>query len=172
MRRRITIGLLLAFCLLIVACSAKNDIAPVEHEPPADVSQVAPIMPQSPSPPPQNIIPHVAPPEPAGDDEQPFCYSNYIGIWRGYAIATFYTLVITDVIEKEMTFLFVHPLHLCAMGGGQSFASPVYTMPIIDNQITLSENRTLTFYENYIILRISSSDGNHEWQWNLRRISN
>jgi len=149
---------------MLTACSGNNDTALVESEPQTDILQVVP------NPPSQAALP--ANPTEETENSQPLDYSNFVGVWRGYAIATFYTLVITDVIEEEMTFLFVHPLHLCAMGDGQSFASPVYTMPIIDNQITLSGNRTLTFYENYIILRISSSDGNHEWQWNLRRISN
>jgi hypothetical protein len=166
MRKMIVIGLIFAICLMLAACSANHDITPIEPEPQTDILQAVS------NPPSPSQVASPATPVEETENAQPLDYWNFVGIWRGYAMATFYTLVITDVIEEKMTFLFVHPLHLCAMGGGQSFASPVYTMPIIDNQITLSENRTLTFYENYIILRISSSDGNHEWQWNLRRISN
>ena len=182
MRKIATIGFILVFCLLIAACSTNNDIAPVEHEPPADVSQVAPIMPQSPSPPPQDIIP-VALPEPVEDGEQPFCYSNYIGIWRGYAIAVFETLVITDVIEDEMKFLFVRVFDAA---GFPDTASSVYTMPILDNQITLAEEgtdhlgeqftsyRILTFYDDHIVLlrrSVYSEERIFENEWRLTRFS-
>ena len=150
MRKIATIGFILVFCLLIVACSTDNDIAP---------------------------------PEPVQDDEQQFCYSNYIGIWRGYAIASWETLVITDVIEDEMKFLFVNVFDVA---GFPDTASPVYTMPIIDNQIKLVEERTdhlgeqftsyriLTFYDDHIVLlrrRVYSEERVLENEWRLTRLS-
>ena len=111
-------------------------------------------------------------------------YSKYIGIWRGYAIAIFVTLVITDVRDDEMTFLF---LHMMNADGSPDFTSPIYTMPIIDNQITLVEERTwdcgmqvtitkiLTFHDDHIsLLRFSGDEGleerEHVYEWLLRRL--
>ena len=105
------------------------------------------------------------------ENVQSFDCSSFVGIWRGYSMATFQTFVITDVIDNEMTLYGVYLQFLCAMGESPSWASPPTTLPIIGNQITLSENSTLTFYESHIIHQISSSDSEHEWQWVLRPIS-
>lgn len=51
MKKFIYVGLLLALCIFIAACSTGNENAPVEPEPPAVASQVTPIpLPQSPPP--------------------------------------------------------------------------------------------------------------------------
>lgn len=110
----------------------------------------------------------------------PVDYSKYIGIWRGYAIAVFETLVITDVREDEMTFLF---LNMMKADGAPDSVSSIYTMPIIDNQITLVEDRLidsgiqrtmttiLTFHDDHIsLLRVSGDDGEHKIEWTLRRL--
>lgn len=162
MRRIINIGLILAICLLITACSANNDNVPVESEPLADISQVAPN-------PPLQVDSPTTPTEET-ENAQPLDYSNYVGVWRGYAIAISYTLVITDVIENEMTFLFVYLNRLCPKGDTPDMTSPVYTMPIIDNQIIFvnegirvsgeqfTHTRTLTFYDDHISLLESNTN--------------
>jgi len=178
MKKIITIMLPLAFCLLLAACFTNNDIVLIEPEPTADVLHIS----QSTSLLEKGTIP-VMSSELMGDDEQPFCYSIYIGIWRGYAIASLETLVITDVIEDEIKFLFVNVFDAA---GFPDVASPVYTMPIIDNQIKLVEERAnhlgelitfvriLSFYDNYIMLYISWSDNQGEYngnEWRLTPIS-
>ena len=114
------------------------------------------------------------------DDLVPFCYSRYIGIWRGYAILIFETLVITDVVEDEMTFVFVNVKKACA---SPDSVSDVYTKPIIDSQITFESKTitgatmvtTITFHDDYISL-LRGWYGEHrsdDWsiEWTLERIS-
>ena len=111
-------------------------------------------------------------------------YSKYIGIWRGYAVAVFETLVVTDILEDKMVFLFVNVMQA---DGAPDSTSPVYTMPIIDNQIQLVDERltvsgalrttttVLTFYDDYIsLLRIVDDKDfgeKYEFEWRLRRLS-
>ena len=176
MKKIIFIGLTVALCFVVTACSGSNENAPVEYEPTTDTLQIAP------NPPPQatqstNTMEET-------ESVQPFNYSSHVGIWRGYAIATFQTLVITDVIEDEVKFLFVNVFDAA---GFPDTVSPVYTMPIIDNQIILTEERTdhlgeqfisyriLTFYNDHIVLlrRSSYSDGRvFENEWRLAPIYN
>ena len=117
-------------------------------------------------------------------DIPPFEYSKYIGIWRGYAIAVSETLVITDVFEDKMVFLFVDVMKA---DGAPDSTSPVHTMPIIDNQIQLvdegltasgAQRRTttiLTFNDDHIsLLRIVDDEDfgeEYEFEWLLRRVS-
>jgi len=49
--KKIIAGLILALCLFITACSSANENAPVEYQPPADASQVAPNPPEAQSSP-------------------------------------------------------------------------------------------------------------------------
>ena len=99
------------------------------------------------------------------DGVVPFCYSQYIGIWRGYAILTFETLVITDVVDDKATFLFVNVMKAC---GSHPSVSDVYTKPIIDSQITFESETiagvamttTITFHDDHIdLFRSLHSDG-------------
>jgi len=50
LKKIIAIGLILALCLFITACSASNESAPVESESPVDTSQVTATLPQPQSP--------------------------------------------------------------------------------------------------------------------------
>ncbi|MCL2602520.1 MAG: hypothetical protein FWD91_06870 [Treponema sp.] len=178
MRKIITSGFIFVLCLLITACSTNNDNTPVKSEPLADISQVA-------SNPPSQTAPLNTLTEDT-ENAQPLDYSNFVGVWRGYAIAISYTLVITDVIENEMTFLFVYLNRLCPKGDAPDMASPVYTMPIIDNQIIFvnegvrdsgeqfTHTRTLTFYDDHISLVNNNTnyDGHEfEIEWQLMRLS-
>ena len=97
-------------------------------------------------------------------------YSKFIGIWRGYAIAAFETLVITDVNENEMVFLFVWVMKA---DGSPNSVSSVYTMPIIDNQIHIIRDNSsviLTFHDDHISLLRIFDDGEFEFEWTLRRL--
>ena len=167
MRRIVIIGFVFAICLFIISCSANNEHSPIEHEPPTDTSKI------SVNPSPQTSAP--ATPTEESENVRSSNYSRYLGIWRGYAILIVETLVITDVVENEITFLFVNVW--CAKGSPNT-ASPVYTMPIIDNQIILVDERIddrgeqftitqiLTFYDDYINLyrKIGTNEYGIGWQ--------
>ena len=109
------------------------------------------------------------------EDILPFCYSKYIGIWRGYAILIFETLVITDVVDDKATFIFVNVMKAC---DSLPSASDVYTKPIIDSQITFESETiiganmmtTITFHDENISL-LRSFEGEHEIEWTLTPIS-
>jgi len=176
MRKITAIGFIFALCLSVTACDYYFNI-PIDSEALINISQVASALPSSPAP--------STPLMEETEDVQLRNYSDYVGVWRGYAIVTTYTLVITDVVDDEMTFLFVNLNKFCPVGDTPDGASAVYTMPIIDNQIVFVDERirycgeqftqtqTLTFYDNHISLFISNTDyDGYEFgfEWRLTRL--
>jgi hypothetical protein len=95
-------------------------------------------------------------------------YSEYIGVWLGYAIAVYKTLVIVDVDENELTFFFIdmpNPDNDDITGT----ASSVFTLPIEDNRVKIVEERVDSSgvaFTNYIILTF------HDEHINLLRTIN
>jgi len=168
--------LIFVVCLIFTACSARgNDNMPVEVIPPEDIQQAVPLpLPIDPA----AEIPAETPDETISTP--PSGYQGYVGIWRGYAVAVTETLVITDVRENEITFLFVNVM---SAAGFPDSASPVYTLPVIDNQISYAYertgydgemfkiNRTLTFHDNAIILKSYVNEDEDGPEWGLTRLS-
>jgi len=74
-------------------------------------------------------------------------YERFVGIWQGYAILTWRTLVVLDVLGDEMTFMFVNMWH--ADGESPPTASNIYTLPIVDGQIVIEEERVDALGETF-----------------------
>jgi len=114
---------------------------------------------------------------------QPEGYERFVGIWQGYAILTWRTLVVLDVLGDEMTFMFVNMWH--ADGESPPTASNIYTLPIVDGQIVIEEERvetlgetftyteTLVFYDDHIRILghtyILESGNEYQIIWTLSR---
>jgi len=106
---------------------------------------------------------------------QPDDYSDYIGVWRGYAIAIYETLVITDFCawgSDELTFHFVHWDWAVETGEMAINLSDVYVMPIIDGRID-SWYWILDFLDDSIHLTRFMNRGEEReiyFVWRLQRL--